>query len=338
MSNMIPARLLHLLDIQHVRYLEIYRKLYTQLSMGAPGSVVMLVGPTRVGKSRLVCAVARALVGETESDATQPVIVIEAATTHGGRFSMKHFTMRALQELRHPLFGEHGHLIRRSESETQLRLQLEQAIVHRQTRYLIIDEAHHLLRTPQIQRAAEVLDSLKCLANSTGVILVLAGAYELFTAGLASTHLNGRMRVIEFGRYQPGGQDNVHYLGILKGLDVHLPWKNGHSLLGHSQYVQAGTLGCLGLLLAWVNAAMCEMISRGEELLCLDHFVETRFEEQIALIAREIEAGESAMSRLRPFATKTQATFGSVDSGGTPRSRKPFQRIPKRDPVDAGRR
>lgn len=297
----------------------------------------MLVGPTRVGKSRLVHDVAAHLVGRPDSDDTQPLIVVEAATTHGGRFSMKHFTMRALKELRHPLFGEHGHLIRRNESETQLRLKLEQTIVHRQTRYLIIDEAHHLLRTPQSQRAAEILDSLKCLANSTGVILALAGAYELFTAGLASAHLNGRMRVIEFGRYRPEGDDERHFLGILKGLDACLPWKKGHSLFIHSRYVRAGTLGCLGLLLGWINAAMCEMTSRGEDVLGLDHFVETRFEEQIALIAREIEAGESAMNRLQPLGEHHYLTVRNPDKGKPPSKRKPFQRNPKRDPVGAGR-
>lgn len=337
MTRTIPAISLHQLDIQHPRYQWVERQLFTQLSMGAPGSVVLLVGPTRVGKSRLVKVVAERLVAQPPTDATQPVIIVEAATTVGGRFSMKHFTMRALQALRHPLFGEHANVIRINESETQLRLKLEQAICHRKTRYLIIDEAHHLLRTSRTQLAAEVLDSLKCLANATGVVLVLAGGYELFAAGLASAHLNGRMRVIEFGRYRPEGEDQRQFLGILKGLDACLPWKKDQTLIKHQEYVQIGTLGCLGLLLGWINAALCEMTARGERGLSLEHFVDTRFEEQITVIAHEIAAGEIAMKKLRP--ARRTATLDSVAKVEVKKARRrpSFQRKPKRDHVQQRR-
>lgn len=155
------------------------------------------MGPTRVRKSRLVRDVSERLVKQPASDDDQPIIVVEEATSNGGRFSMKHFTIRVFQALRHPMFGEIGYVIRLSESETHLRIRLEQAIVHRRTKYLFIDGAHHLLRTSWSGLAAKVLDSLKCLANATGSILLLAGGgYELFTAGLSPPHLNGRMRVL----------------------------------------------------------------------------------------------------------------------------------------------
>lgn len=331
MDRELSAAALHRLNIPHPRYLEVERRLYTQLSMGAPGSVVLLVGPTRVGKSRLVRDVSERLVKQPASDDDQPIIVVEAATTNGGRFSMKHFTIRALQALRHPMFGEIGYVIRQSESETHLRIRLEQAIVHRRTKYLFIDEAHHLLRTSRSGLAAEVLDSLKCLANETGVILLLAGGYELFTAGLSSPHLNGRMRVIEFARYRDEGPDEKSFLGIFKGLDCFLPWKDGQSLVVHHMYMRAGTLGCLGLLLSWINSAMCEMASRGEKLLALEHFTETRFEEQIVLIAREIAAGECAMQKFLP--TKGSARGVSTPAPTALPRRKPFQRTPIRDRV-----
>lgn len=333
----LPATATHLLDIQHPHYQRVEQQLFTQLSMGAPGSVVLLVGPTRVGKSRLVKVVAKRLVEQPPNDDTQPVIIVEAATTNDGRFSMKHFTMRALEELQHPLFGEHGHVVRQGETETRLRLQLEHAIRYRKTRYLIIDEAHHLLRTARSHGAADVLDSLKCLANATGVILLLAGGYQLFTAGLASAHLNGRMRVIEFGRYRPEGDDERQFLSILKGLDGHLQWKVGQSLMIHREYMQSGTLGCLGLLLHWINAAMCEMTARGKCLLSREHFVDTRFEAQIKVIAREIAEGEAAMSKLRPNKLKPVSVAKPKASAAKPRRQRPFQRKPKRDQVQPRR-
>lgn len=232
---------------------------------------------------------------------------------------------------------KHGCVIRQSESETQLRLKLEQAICYRKNRYLIIDEAHHLLRTSRSQHAAEVLDSLKCLANATGVVLVLAGGYELFTAGLASAHLNGRMRVIEFGRYRPVGEDERHFLGILKGLDACLPWKKDQSLITHREYVQTGTLGCLGLLLGWINAALCEMSARGERSLSREHFVDTRFEQQITVIAQEIASGEAVMKKLQPARHTAAADPVTPGKATKPRRHRPFQRKPKRDRVQTQR-
>lgn len=332
MKRTMPATALHQLNIAHPHYEQVERQLFTQLSMGAPGSVVLLVGPTRVGKSRLIKAVSGQLIERPPTNDEQPIIVVEAATTINGRFSMKHLTLRALQELQHPLFGEHSRVIRQSESETQLRIQLEQAIRYRKTRYLIVDEAHHLLRTSRTRLAAEILDSLKCLANATGVALVLVGGYELFTVGLSSAHLNGRMRVIEFGRYRPEGEDECQFLSILKGLDVFLPWKKEQSLVIHREYIKTGTLGCLGLLLGWINAALCEMAARDESALSREHFVDTRFEEQIVVIANEIAVGEAAMKKLRPVKRNSPAG-GSVQPKVAKPRRRPFQRNPKRDRV-----
>lgn len=335
MTRMLSAAVLHTLDIPHPHYDHVERQLFTQMSMGAPGSVVLLIGPTRVGKSRLIKRVAGQLITEIVENDNKPLITIEAATTLDGRFSMKHLTMRALEELAHPLVDAHGLSFRMSESETQLRIKVEKAIRYRKTRYLIVDEAHHMLRTSRARVAADALDSLKCLANTTDVVLVLAGGYELFTAGLASAHLNGRMRVIEFGRYRnDNGDDQRNFLGIMKGLDAHLPWKVGQSLLIHAEYIQLGTLGCLGLLLQWINAALCEMAASGATRLDLTHFSQTRFEEQIQIIAQEIEAGELAMNRLRVPKPTTATSRTAAATSSTPgRRRRPFTRKPKRDRV-----
>lgn len=333
MNRMLSAGILHTLDIPHPRYERVERQLFTQLSMGSPGSVVLLIGPTRVGKSRLIKRVAEQLtIGEVEND-DKPVVTIEAATTLDGRFSMKHFTMRALEELAHPLVDAHGLKLRLRESETQLRIKLEKALRFRKTRYLNVDEGHHMLRTSRARVAADALDSLKCLANTTGVVLLLAGGYELFTAGLASAHLTARMRVIEFGRYRNEGQDERDFLGIMNGLDAHLPWRSGQSLLTHAPFIQLGTLGCLGLLLQWINAALCEMAACGEERLDLAHFKETRFEEQIRIIAHEIEAGEHAMTRLHQSERVAAAAHAAVVTPPKSARRRPFTRKPKRDKV-----
>lgn len=331
MSRMLSASILHQLDIQHPRYEQVERQLFTQLAMGAPGSVVLLIGPTQVGKSRLIKRVAERLVAQPPMNDDRPVVIVEAATTINGRFSMKHLTLRALQELAHPMAGDHAYAIRQSESETQLRLKLEKAIRYRNTRYLIIDEAHHLLRASRTQLAAEALDSLKCLANTTSAVLVLAGGYELFAAGLSSAHLNGRMRVIEFGRYRPEGEDLRQYLGILKALDACLPWRKEQSLLKHADFILLGTLGCLGLLLQWINAAMCEMTACGERTLDREHFARTRYEEQVLVIANEIAAGEAAMKHLATSRSTATSTVSQSNPKG--HNRRPFQRKPQRDAV-----
>ena len=195
---------LRALELPHREYLRVCKEVFSQTALAQPGTVIMVVGPTRVGKSRVREELLDNLVPRKPLAASEniPQICVEATAADSGFFSMKHFTLRSLEEIRHPIFGDLESLVakgryipRMRDTETILRIALERGLRARHTKFFIIEEAHHMVRTKKGKRAGEILDSIKCLANTNELVVVMFGGYELLTAGLASAHINGRLKI-----------------------------------------------------------------------------------------------------------------------------------------------
>jgi GTPase SAR1 family protein len=323
------------LKLDHEHFRVAYNRSYAQASLAPPGQVIAIVGPTRVGKTTLSRKLAAELVRDSSEaiERSIPLIRIEAATTHQGKFSTKHFTLRALQELADPISTTDSLSFRRDTSETHLRLQLEQCIRYRKTHYMIIDEAHHLLRTPSQVRAGEVLDTFKCLGNATGLVTIFVGGYELLRTCFSSAHLNGRLTVIDFPPYTISSGSTAEMDRILLTLDEILPFAPKQSLLLHRDFIYAGSLGCLGMLIGWAINALAEMQACGDKALTISHFEATRSAEQIRPIREEIALGQELLNgRDLELQAHSTPTAGSSPSPLDRRQLKPFVRKPKRDP------
>jgi hypothetical protein len=319
------------LSISHKSAVLAEKRLFTQASLGSRGTVIFFLGPTRVGKSRIVSKLAIEL-AKAIGDASVPVVLVEAATAHGGLFSMRHFMLRALDQLNHPFVDDYARVPKRTYTESDMRIMLERALKTCGTRIFIIDEAHHLLRTQDSKKRGDYLDSLKSLANTARVILILSGGYELAIYGLDSAHLDGRTRLIEFPRYKSSKTDQKEFQGILKAIDAFLPWSKGESLLKAHEFIHAGTLGSLGLVLNWCEFAVCEMVALGETRLTRDHFSTTRHAKIVQTIYSEIRSGEAAaIDFSRICAAQNRASATDQPSGG--RKARPFRRKPGRDPT-----
>jgi hypothetical protein len=330
------------LVIEHSEYSRVLEEAYTHLALADADTVVMVVGPTRVGKSSIRRVIADRL-SPRDSGTTsrfRHTVCVEAANAQGGLFSMKHLTLRALAEVSHPIYGHTEDMpdqlpksLRISRSETYLRLALEKAMIYRQTRWFLVDEAHHLLRVGRRERAADILDSLKCLGNTTGAAIGLFGGYDLLDAGLASAHLNGRMRIAHFRRYGDSNEDVHEFDRVIELLDRAAPSAAGFSLLQYRDALRDGSVGCIGMLLVWVKAALALAATEGEfQGLAKRHFVATRFENQLQEIREEIEKGEALLERIKfpkdpPYQAKPD------DAKPKKGAVKPFTRRPARDPV-----
>lgn len=330
------------LKIEHREYMRVLEEAYTEFALAEPATVVMVVGPTNVGKSRVCEVVSDRLVPKNPDAVSRyrHLITVQAANVNAGEFSMKNFTLRALEEVRHPIYGESesmesamSYVPRTRTTEGNLRLALEKAMKYRQTKWFNIDEAHHILKVRGEDGPANILDSLKCLGNTTGAVIGFFGGYELLLAGLKSAHLNGRMRIINFPPYYASIQDDVdEFDRVIDLIDRVLPRKDGFSLLHHRDVLREGSVGCVGLLKRWADAALVRCIARrNTDGLTIEHFECTRFEEQIALIKEEVKLGRSLLTPITFVADSEQ-----VPSPSNPRKakrEKPFQRNPVRDPV-----
>jgi len=320
---------LRALQLRHAHFENAYRRAYTHAALSQASQIIVVAGPTRVGKTTLGRRLTAELIStNSEDDGRIPLVRVEAATTNQGKFSTKHFTMRMLEELQDPVSSiKEGMALRHSQSETHLRLQLERCLRYRQTRYLLVDEAQHLLRSTSVSRAGEVIDTLKCLANVTGIAVILMGGYELLRICIQSPHLNGRLTIIDFPPYGDDDESIHEFDRVLLSIEDILPSRPGFLRENH-EVLYRGSLGCVGLLFGWTMLALAEMEAQAHRELRLEHFTGTRYAVQNQAIADEIALGASILgwelpSFGMPSISKQRKVKGKVRVG---------ERLPYRDP------
>lgn len=333
--------------IPHRNYERALAEAAGALVASAPGEVICIMGPSRVGKSRLVQALNQLVIGtQPLAEGFMPVVSVQAENCSvGGSFSTKAFTLRALEAIHHPFYaiGENNGRLENDRNrlaertpEGILRVALERGLVCRKTQFFIVDEAQHIRYARGGDRAAAaVLDSWKCLAAETGVVLILVGAYPLIDVLRLCPHLLGRKHQVHFPRYQNNREDLFVFEQILDAYTplIRLPNEIG-SLRAWNDLFYADSFGCIGLVSSWLRGALGIMRSRGELLLRREHLIAARRSlEDRRQLAQEIADGERVLNAAtddnfvpapRPAATHNRP------------KRKPFQKKPRRYAV-AGR-
>lgn len=274
-------------------------------AMVEPGQVILVEGPTRAGKSSLIKKFIAEICGKLGRDqGYMPIVsVIAQNNSTNGEFSTKDFTIAALQAIRHPVYSidEDDFDPRRLQMindmpERALRGGLEWALNLRRTAYLVVDEAQHIAHIKGGAKAAgKFLDSLKCMVAATGTRLVPVGTYQLTPLMQLSTHLLGRTTRIHLPRYRANLRDDViAFDQILAAYSLHLKFEPGTSLRSWNEYLYNGSLGCMGLLKAWVRDALRKALLSKHPVLRLRHFqLARRSDADLACILREISDGET---------------------------------------------
>jgi hypothetical protein len=336
--------------IPHRNWQQALSDSFAVLSCASPGEVVCITGPSRAGKSLLIRRLIDMLFETNDFERTGllPAVVVEAVNSgaHGG-FSTKAFTQRMLEAVKHPLFTMKGQNLEdilamqkmdRS-TEATLRMALEQALIARGTRYLFIDEAQHVrYASKDVQAAFAVMDSWKCLAQTTGLVIVFVGAYPILDIIKNSPHLLGRNHQVHFPRYYANKDDILafgqllqHYSGLIS-LESKLS-----SLTDLAELMYGGSLGCIGLLKAWLKRtdaiASMQNIPVSERLLMENKLSDIN----LLAIRQEINMGEKLLERSEGKSPVSQdnaiksESENKVNTRPIKKGKKPFQRNPVRN-------
>lgn len=338
--QILAAKTILTLRVEHRNYMRALDDLCAQIQVAAPGEVIVLVGPSRVGKLRvLMDALAQLLRANPGRDDDMPFVYIETQNaSKDGDLSTKDFMHTSCVAIRHPIYGvprpddPHGQkfdALIESTSQTTLRRAFEFYLPIRKTRYIVMDEAHHFayVRGGK-ENAAKVLDSLKCLANKTGCVLILVGSYQLLPLLALAPHLLGRELAQEFPRYRDDDEgDLLVFEGILDEYSKHFKFENAtENLRQWNDLLYAHSFGCIGHLSKWLRAALARMASRQIEFITRDVLLATRLPEmQQASILAEILQGEKDMAHDR----------ASKQSSAPPQEEKPKTRAGKNRPFVA---
>jgi hypothetical protein len=284
----------------------------TLLSVAVPGEVICLVGPSRVGKSRLLEYIQGSLIEhapEGESHTRRFVVVTCANNGPAGSFLTKSFLVATQVAIGHPMLtSATSDLAQDLESfrkldrspEWTMKMGLKVMLEHYRTEFLAIDEAAHVEYVMGGDaRAKAVLNSWKSFAGTTKHVLILVGSYPLLPLIRLSPHMVGRKFDAHFPRYGTSKDELVAWDCILDQfstrLNLRLPGSAG--LRDWNQPLYEGALGCVGLLNAWLRRALRHSWIRSGVHLEYSDFAATRIAKDDWLAMHdEIRVGEQALA------------------------------------------
>ena len=171
-------------------------------SVRRPGTIVLVIGPSRVGKTTLIRLLEERLTSMSQAQLLSdpsfiPFASILAAGTGTNRFEWAEYYRAVLRALQDPFVDGKVARIRARE----LREAMETALKERKPLAIIVDEAHHLAEAVRGSRLQSQLNHLKHFENATGVSHVLVGTYEMRPFRKANAQLACRSVDVHFPRY-----------------------------------------------------------------------------------------------------------------------------------------
>lgn len=347
--------------VAHPLLVEAKRKLLNAIHEPVRNSLVMVLGPTGVGKTTLRLKTEQILttdlLSELEADRARiPVVSVEAIAPPSGNFNWRDHFKRMLQAMDEPLVDRKERLplssggsgVRFTSSPRvhgeEYHHAVEQALRFRRPAAVLLDEAQHLAKMGSGRRLLDQLDVIKSIANCTRTVHVLFGTYDLLAFRNLSGQLSRRSVDVHFRRYKTEtNEDRKIFLNVLCSFERQAPLAEPPSLVENWDYLYERSIGCVGVLKEWLVKTLATVLSRGSPKLTLgdleEHALSVSQCEKMLAEATEGEArlaeGDGARSRLRlalGLATDSQGAEKHVVSASR-RKIRPGQRRAERDPI-----
>ena len=265
--------------LAHPRLVEVRDQLIEAIRDSEPNTLVLVFGPTGVGKTTLRLKAEKTLVDEfrTESETDReriPVVSIEAVAPESGNFSWSDHFKRLLRQMNEPLVEHKQRLPRAAMEITEApfqggprtriedyRFALERALLYRRPTAVMIDEAQHLAKMASGRRLLDQLDVIKSIANHTGTVHVLLGTYDLLAFRNLGGQVSRRCVDLHFPRYRADDRDDRQvFLNVLHSFESQLTLSEGFDLVRHWQFLYERTIGCVGVLKQWLVKALCGVL------------------------------------------------------------------------------
>ena len=216
------------IGIVHPAFEDALSRIRRLLRLKQPGYLMVLNGPTGVGKTRLC----RMLLAERITAARErmtcepdyvPAFMVELAADRDGRFDWRDHFSRSLRQLQEPMLERKilpddvtGEL--EWGTERILRHAYERCLTYRKVDLAIWDEAHHLRKLAGSRAFVEQMDTVKSIVNLTGTLHLLAGTYEILDLCDLSAELARRTYDVHLPRYGESAHDQRIFLNVIRSL------------------------------------------------------------------------------------------------------------------------
>jgi energy-coupling factor transporter ATP-binding protein EcfA2 len=220
-------------------------------AMTPSSGIVLVVGPTGVGKSTFARTYLKRLLTSYQSEIQEDPSCIPAAlvTLHphdsAREFNFVLFYQRACAALQAPCFLEDAKTpLLGYDSERSTRCMFENALLYRKVRHLIIDEAIHF--TQSNTNPVMYGNLLKGLADRAGMNVLLIGAYGSEQLVESTDQLARRILVEHFPRYHDTSMECRAFAQAIKSYAACFPFEQIPDLAPHIPMLFAGSCGLIG--------------------------------------------------------------------------------------------
>jgi hypothetical protein len=312
-------------------------------SVRRPGTMVLVIGPSRVGKTTLIRMLEERLLASDPSFI--PFASVLAAGPGTSRFEWAEYYRAVLRALHDPFVDGKVARIRTRE----LREAMETALLERKPLAIIADEAHHLAEAARGSRLQSQLNHLKHFENATGVSHILVGTYEMRPFRKVNAQLACRSVDVHFPRYDASiEQDAQVFQSVVWALQRQLPVEKEPNLLDHWEFLYARSIGCIGLLKMHLNRALNLALAEEAKTVTLAHLRKTApSETRVELALHNALESEAELAEFEGADERLLTLLGlrggrespspktkEKEQGASPKNQgRPGTRVPGRDAI-----
>lgn len=338
---------------------EAYEKIIDKLYNANSNSIILVYGPSGVGKFTLLAKVRQRIEKDYQEKMNDdcgfiPIVGIEAVPPDTGSFDWKDFYYRALVSLNEPLidYKIDKQTNKSYGTKAGLRRSLENALKYRKPLGMLIDEGQHLTKTVSGRNLVNQMEVLKSLASMSNTPIILFGTYDLLDYRNLSGQLSRRGNDIHLRRYNYKDEADVRsFISILKAFQSRMPVEIEPDLVSHWEYFYERSIGCIGILKDWITVTLkiCLRNDPNLKTIKMADFEKYSFSiDQCITLAKEAFIGEQKVKPKDELQSKLRGYLGIENSDTDIKNVKqestnegvkekknsmPGKRSPKRDKV-----
>ena len=325
--------------VAHRRLIEVDRDLMQAIRYAPPGRLILVFGPTGVGKTTLRRGIVRALIDDLLSELKQdqgriPVADVDAVSPELGSFDWFDFYQRALISLNEPLIndkvvydagfdnevlglrrdgeGREKIVIHTKSNLRTLRQALEKCLRYRRPAAFILDDGHYLQKIPGGRRLRDQMDAIRSLTNRSQTVCVLIGTYELLNMTNLSDQVSRCSCHVPFTRYRADCEQDIEaFKTVLKTFQQHLPLPQEPDLVGRWDYFYEYSAGCVGILKLWLCDALADALQNSQKTLtsaCLQR--QAMSPDRLMSVVRESIEGERKLEEQEKQGDRVRSLLG----------------------------